>query len=691
MDLDMQNMPIAVSGISQEMLVFVPEKDSVKVQILTLKNQEPKKRELKLFYYIKPVLDEEESKSHTFFHLTEEPTQHGILFENMVQMVGKQVGYIATSEPIQSYTGDRSSFLGNGSLDNPESLSKGYLEEADSLFREGRMVIEMGVTIEAFEEKQIILLLGCEESKEEITKQIEKYTDIAVCQEEYRKVKHNWEELLGRVQIKTPSESTNLLLNGWCMYQTIASRMLARSGYYQSGGALGFRDQLQDSLSLLYFNPEITKKQILKHASHQFLEGDVEHWWHEETGRGIRTRFSDDLLWLPYLVCQYVSYTGDKSILDEMVPYRAGEILPEETDERYDEYPVAEQIGSIYEHCQKAIEKGYNLGENGLPKIGSGDWNDGMSTVGNKGKGESVWLGFFLYAVLDQMQALCREIGEEKQAEEYVQKKEILRKNLNQNAWDGSWYKRAFTDEGQTLGSRQNTECKIDSISQSWSVISRAGDNDKQYIAMESLERYLVKEDFGFIKLLDPPFDKGELEPGYIKAYLPGTRENGGQYTHAAIWCIIAECMLGFSEKAFSYFQMLNPIEHTKTKEAANRYKVEPYVIAADIYGVGNLAGRGGWTWYTGSSSWTFLAGIRHLLGLKIEKGILTIEPCIPKEWKEYEIHCHYGESLYHIKVQNPNQKTAGPGNWTCNGEEVPEKQIHLEKQGGIYQIEIVL
>ena len=548
-----------------------------------------------------------------------------------------------------------------------------------------------GITIEAFEEKKLVLLLGCEENKADISKQIEKYTDFAICMEEYRRVKHNWEEILGRVQVKTPSESTNLLLNGWCMYQTIASRMLARSGYYQSGGAFGFRDQLQDSLSLLYFQPDKTKEQILKHASHQFPEGDVEHWWHEETGRGIRTRFSDDLLWLPYVVCQYVQYTGDKSILEEMVPYRAGAPLPEGVDEKYDAYPLTEQVGSIYEHCQKAIEKGYNLGEHGLPKIGSGDWNDGMNTVGNKGKGESVWLGFFLYTVLDQMQSLCQERGDTKQAEDYAQKKEFLKKNLNQNAWDGSWYKRAFTDENQELGSRQNTECKIDSISQSWSVISRAGDNDKQYIAMESLERYLVKEDLGLIKLLDPPFENSELEPGYIKSYLPGTRENGGQYTHAAMWCIIAECMLGFPEKAFAYFQMLNPIEHTKTKEAANRYKVEPYVMPADIYGIGNLAGRGGWTWYTGSSSWAFLAGIRYLLGLKIEKEVLMLEPCIPKEWKEYEIHFRYGESIYHIKIQNPNQNQTGPGTWTCNGEDVPDKQIHLNQQGGIYQIEIVL
>ena len=473
------------------------------------------------------------------------------------------------------------------------------------------------------------------------------------------------------------------------MYQTFSSRMFARSGYYQSGGAFGFRDQLQDVLSILYFDPTRTRKQILKHASHQFEEGDVEHWWHDETGRGIRTRFSDDLLWLPYLVCQYIDYTADKSILEERVLYRSGDILPEGVDEKYDYYPPSQKMGSIYEHCQKAIERGYQLGEHGLPKIGSGDWNDGLNTVGNQGRGESVWLGFFLYSVLDQMQQVCQEIGDVEKAEEYQQKKEVLKKNLNHKAWDGNWYKRAFTDSGQELGSQGNEECRIDSISQSWSVLSRAGENDKQFIAMESLEKYLVKEDLGIIKLLDPPFDQGDLEPGYIKSYLPGTRENGGQYTHSAMWCVIAETMLGFGDKAFRYFQMINPIEHAKTKEEANRYKVEPYVIAADVYGCGNLAGRGGWTWYTGSSSWAYLAGVRYLLGLRIEKGILRLEPCIPREWEEYEIHFRYGESIYHIKVQNPDHKNTGISKWKCNGEEKAEKQMKITSEGGIYQIEV--
>lgn len=433
--------------------------------------------------------------------------------------------------------------------------------------------------------------------------------------------------------------------------------MYGRSGYYQSGGAYGFRDQLQDTLGLKYIDIAFMKKQIIKHSRHQFLEGDVEHWWHEETGRGIRTKFSDDLLWLNFMVAEYIEFTGDKSILEIKTPYLQGPILEENQDERYDKYKETEEEESIYNHCIKAIEKSLNFGANGLPKIGSGDWNDGFSTVGNKGKGESVWLGFFLYMILDQFIPICREKQDEELANKYEEIKLNLKRALNTNGWDGRWYKRAFMDDGNTLGSMENDECRIDGISQSWSIISNAGDNDKKYISMESLENHLIDRENGIIKLLDPPFEKGKLEPGYIKAYMPGVRENGGQYTHAAVWVIIAESLLGFGDKALELYRMINPIEHARTKEASNKYKVEPYVISADIYGASNLVGRGGWTWYTGSASWYYIAGIEYILGLKIEKGYMKIEPCIPKDWKEYQIQYKWKESIYNIIVKNPNGK----------------------------------
>ena len=480
------------------------------------------------------------------------------------------------------------------------------------------------------------------------------------------------------------------MLNGWTVYQTIESRLLGRSGYYQSGGAYGFRDQLQDTLGLKYIHPEFLKHQIVKHAKHQFVEGDVEHWWHEETGRGIRTRFSDDLLWLVYVTLEYIGYTGDSSILEIEIPYLQGELLKEGEDEKYDKYQETSFKESLYEHCKKAIERSLNFGENGLPKIGSGDWNDGFSTVGNKGKGESVWLGFFLYGILDKFIPICKQKGEEELAQKYMTIQNHLKRALNTNGWDGRWYKRAFMDDGNILGSMENDECRIDSIAQSWSIISQAGDNDKKYISMDSLENHLVDRENGIIKLLDPPFAKGKLEPGYIKAYLPGVRENGGQYTHAAIWVIIAEALLGFGDKALEFYRMINPIEHSRTKDASNKYKVEPYVIPADIYGAGNLAGRGGWTWYTGSSSWFYKAGIEYILGLKIENGYLRIDPCIPKDWKEYSMQYKWENSVYTIKVSNPNNKNTGVTKVLLNGIEV-ENKIKLDNSNGIYHIEIMM
>ena len=480
------------------------------------------------------------------------------------------------------------------------------------------------------------------------------------------------------------------MLNGWTVYQTIESRLLGRSGYYQSGGAYGFRDQLQDTLGLKYIHPEFLKHQILKHAKHQFVEGDVEHWWHEETGRGIRTRFSDDLLWLVYVTLEYINHTGDTSILEIEIPYLQGELLKEGEDEKYDKYQVTSFKEPLYEHCKKAIERSLNFGENGLPKIGSGDWNDGFSTVGNKGKGESVWLGFFLYGILDKFIPICKQKGEEELAQKYTIIQNQLKRALNTNGWDGRWYKRAFMDDGNILGSMENDECRIDSIAQSWSIISQAGDNDKKYISMDSLENHLVDRENGIIKLLDPPFAKGKLEPGYIKAYLPGVRENGGQYTHAAIWVIIAEALLGFGDKALEFYRMINPIEHSRTKDASNKYKVEPYVIPADIYGAGNLAGRGGWTWYTGSSSWFYKAGIEYILGLKIENGYLRIDPCIPKDWKEYSMQYKWENSVYTIKVSNPNNKNTGVTKVLLNGIEV-ENKIKLDNSNGIYHIEVLM
>ena len=446
--------------------------------------------------------------------------------------VFNDIVYTSSSEKIKSFTGDKDFFIGLGGIQNPDALNKISLNNEQSIGKQPIICYEVEVEIESFSSKQVSMLLGVEESIIDCKNIAYKYSKVQNCKQELIKVKNSWEEIIGRLQVSTPLESMNIILNGWLIYQTISSRLLAKSGFYQSGGAFGFRDQLQDTLGLKYLDNDILKKQIIINSKHQFLEGDVEHWWHEDTQKGIRTRFSDDLLWMVYATCKYIDFTGDKSILDIKTQYLKGNLLKEGQDDCYDKFETSEIEEELYKHCIRAINRSLDFGENGLPKIGSGDWNDGFSTVGNKGKGESVWLGFFLYQILDEFIPICRERNDEEIVQKYEQKKLELKKALNTNGWDGRWFKRAFMDNGSILGSMENEECRIDSIAQSWSVISNAGDNDKKYIAMESLENHLVDKENGIIKLLDPPFEKGKLEPGYIKAYLPGVRENGGQYTH---------------------------------------------------------------------------------------------------------------------------------------------------------------
>lgn len=644
------------NNIMQELDIFVPTEDNVKINILKLKNLEPNKRNIKLVYYIKPVLGEDEIKTNGYIEINKE--NNIIIAKNLYKDSFKNdVAFVSTSEPIKSYTASKDFFIGNGNLENPEGLDKVELDNSTGLGQNSCIAIELEIELESYENKEIVLQFGEESTILDVKNTAYKYSKISNCMQELSAVKSFWYDLVNKVQVNTPLESLNLMINGWAKYQTIVSRLWARSGYYQSGGAIGFRDQLQDTIGLKYVDIGFMKEQILIACRHQFIEGDVEHWWHEDTNRGIRTRFSDDLLWLCYVVYEYINYTGDYSILDKEEPYVMGELLPDGVDERYDVYLESQLKEDVYTHCIRAIDKSLNFGEHGLPKIGSGDWNDGLNTVGNKQKGESIWLGFFIYDILGKFIEICEKRNDVSRVNEYKEKMDSLKKALNTAGWDGRWFRRAYMDNGEPLGSIENEECRIDSISQSWGVISGAADNDKKYISMEALENHLIDIENGIIKLLDPPFNKTKLEPGYIKAYLPGVRENGGQYTHAAMWAIIAYSKLGFGDKAVEYYRMVNPIEHSRTKEAARKYKVEPYVIAADIYGASNLQGRGGWTWYTGSSSWFCKAGLEDILGLKVEKGILKIEPCISSKWEEYSIRYRYKTSVYNIQVRNPNGK----------------------------------
>ena len=678
-------------NIMQELEVYVPINESAKINVLTLTNNAPKKKKIRIIYYIKPVIGEDEIKSDGKISLEYKENNNMIIARKIYNSDElNNVVYISSSEKIKSYTGDKTKFLGDGGLENPDGLKTIRLDNNDALGKKTCIAIELNVEIESFSNKKVSIILGAEENVDIATDVAYRYSNLQNCKTELQNVKNKWNELLGKVKVNTPYESLNIILNGWTMYQTISSRILGKTGFYQSGGAYGFRDQLQDAFSTRYIDSQILYNQILKHSRHQFIEGDVEHWWHDENDRGIRTRFSDDLLWLPYAVIKYINFTGDYEILNKKTTYLQGEELKENENEKYNKYISSNIEESIYEHCKKAIKRACNFGENGLPKIGIGDWNDGFSNIGTEGKGESVWLGFFLYIILKEFSKLIKQCKQEEieTSNWYENIAEKLKENLNENAWDGKWYKRAFADNGDIYGSMENEECKIDSIAQSWSVISGAGDIEKKESAMKSLENHLVDNENGLIKLLDPAFDKSKLEPGYIKSYIPGVRENGGQYTHAAVWSIIAEAILGDGNKAVEWYKMINPIEHSRTKKEANRYKVEPYVMPADIYGNQNLLGQGGWTWYTGSSGWYYTAGIEYILGLKIYHNVLSINPCIQKEWDGYSIQFKYKESIYNINVKNISKVCTGVKMVELNGIEI-ENKILLDGSGKIFNVEV--
>ncbi len=679
------------NGIEQEIETFVPVQDSEKVYIIHLNNTKTCRKRIKVVYYIKLVMDEDEIKSCKYVDLKYSENSNIIIARNIINDEFKNYFFVSSSEKIKSYTGLNEEFFGDGNISNPDGVYVSSFSNSNSINNDSRLALNMEVELEALERKDISIVIGAEDSIINCKNMAYKYSKLDNCYAELDIVKKYWNDILSRLIIETPDKSMNLLVNGWLMYQTISSRLFARSGFYQSGGASGFRDQLQDSMSVKYINAEYTKQQILKHSKHQFIEGDVLHWWHDETKRGIRTNFSDDLLWLAFVTHDYVNFTGDYNILDIETNYLESKTLPDGMDEKYDIYEESETKESIYMHCIRAIKKACNFGEHGLPKIGSGDWNDGFSNVGNKGIGESVWLGFFLYDILVKFIDICSYKNDTKNAELFNNIANKLKKNLNNDAWDGRWYKRAFCDDGTVLGSIHNQECRIDNIAQSWSVISNAGDNDKKYIALESMENHLVDKYNGIIKLLDPPFEKSNLNPGYIKAYLPGTRENGGQYTHAAIWSIIAETLLGFSNKAMDYYRMINPIEHTKTRALCDKYRAEPFVIAADVYGSGNLSGVGGWTWYTGSSSWYYICAIKYILGLEIKNGMLTINPCVPREWREYKIKYKYGESIYNIAVRKEVFENNGVKKIVLNGNEIKEDFIRLTTDGSINEVLVLI
>lgn len=643
-------------GITSEMTQFVDIKDPVKYILIKIKNESDTERNLSVTGYIEWILAD--IKSRSAMHIIQElhEGKAALLAYNRYNAeFDERVAFFDVNEISNySYTTDRTEFLGrNGHLRQPAALKRIRLSGRLGAGYDPCAAIQMKFTLHATEEKEIVFRIGCGKDYAETHQLVSQQKGLAYAKAALIKVKAFWSEHLDRIQVATPDKALNVMANGWLGYQTLASRIWGRSGYYQSGGAFGFRDQLQDVLSLLYQKPEIARKQILLCASRQFKDGDVQHWWHPPSGRGVRTRCSDDYLWLPYVTVAYVNATQDRAILKEYVTYIEGRELFAGEESYYDLPTVNPRREPLYDHCVQAIRYGLKFGIHGLPLIGSGDWNDGMDRIGIEGKGESIWLGFFLYDILLKFSSIARLYGDEPFADECTQQAVVLKENLNRHGWDGSWYRRAYFDDGTPLGSRQNEECSIDSISQSWSVLSGVADEKRAISAMQAVDTHLVKRENKLIQLLHPPFDKTDLNPGYIKGYVPGVRENGGQYTHAAIWTVMAFAAMGEKEKTWELFRMINPVNHGNTKEAIASYRVEPYVAAADIYAVSPHGGRGGWTWYTGSAGWMYQLILQAILGLRIEGDKLSLNPCVPQDWEQYRLSYTYKETIYHIEVIN--------------------------------------
>ena len=501
------------------------------------------------------------------------------------------------------------------------------------------------------EEREIVFRLGAGRDLEDARHLLQRSRGATAAHDALANVRAYWQRTLTAIQIETPDKALDLMANGWLLYQTLACRLWARSGYYQSGGAYGFRDQLQDVMALVHAEPAIAREHLLRSAAHQFREGDVQHWWHPPSDRGVRTRCSDDYLWLPLAVSRYLQATGDSGVLHESVPFLDGRAVGANEDSYFDQPGRAEESAGLYQHCARAIVNALRFGKRGLPLMGSGDWNDGMNMVGMGGSGESIWLGFFLYDVLTRFAEVARIYNDGSFRERCEHEAAQLRQNIELNGWDGEWYRRAYFDDGTPLGSSLNTECRIDSISQSWSVLSGAGEPRRSRTAMQAVDRYLVRRQEDLIQLLDPPFDHSDLNPGYIKGYVPGVRENGGQYTHAAIWTTMAFAALGDRERAWELFGMINPVNHGSTAEKIATYKVEPYVVAADVYAVAPHTGRGGWTWYTGSAGWMYRLIIESLLGLSLEVDKLRFTPCLPANWQSFKLRYRFRDTTYQITI----------------------------------------
>ena len=680
-------------GLDQDLLVFVSPVDPVKLIRVRVSNPGTRPRRLSATFYIEWVLGvlREQAALNVLCTLDAES---GALFARSA-WAGDFAGRVAFADVARrprSFTTDRTDFLGRyGSPEAPVALGRERLSDRAGELGDPCAALMTGLELPPGGEDVVVFLLGQTETEEDARRLIRFYGEAGRADSTLEEVTAGWDRILGTIQVSTPDPALDLMLNRWLIYQALACRVWGRTGFYQSGGAFGFRDQLQDAMALVYGAAEEARGQILRAASRQFEEGDVQHWWHPPGGRGVRTRITDDLYFLPFVTSHYVATTGDTALLDERVPFLRAPVLTSEQEEDYGLPDVSDLTGTVYEHCVRALEHGLRLGPHGLPLMGTGDWNDGMNQVGAGGQGESVWNGWFMLATLREFASLAEQRRDAARAAWCRERAEALQKALEEHAWDGGWYRRAYFDDGTPLGSARNDECQIDSIAQSWAVISGAGDLERARQAMAAVEDRLVREKEKMILLFAPPFDRGSLEPGYIKGYVPGIRENGGQYTHAATWVVLATALLGQGERALELFALLNPVRHGATPEEVARYMVEPYVVAADVYGAPPHTGRGGWTWYTGSASWLYRVGLEAILGFHKRGDRVRIDPCVAPDWPRYELTYRHRSSTYHIVVENAARTGRGVRAVTVDAQAVRDGEIPLMDDGKTHEVRVEL